>query len=90
MTQQFAAEILFPNADSVMRAKAALCAVSCICEIDSDLRDPAGMPYVWTMVSGKTELEDEDDVRSWLVHIVGPFEGDVIEWGFGPPWKIRD
>jgi hypothetical protein len=87
-THQFAAEVLFLSPAHVAKAQVALAAKGLTCEIDPDLVDPH-TDYVWTMVSGETELEDEDDIGNWLIHIVSPFEGDVIEWGFGPGWKIR-
>jgi hypothetical protein len=40
------------------------------------------------MVTGTTELA-ELEIGGWVSGIVGPLGGDVVEWGYGEPWKIR-
>jgi hypothetical protein len=80
--RKFAAEVLFRGSDHAAKAQVALAAKGIVCEIDPDLRDPAGTDYRWAMVSGETEVTDENAIGIWLHDIVGPFEGDVIEWGF--------
>jgi hypothetical protein len=40
------------------------------------------------MVTGTTELA-ELEISGWVSGIVGPLGGDVVEWGYGEPWKIR-
>jgi hypothetical protein len=86
--KRFAAEVLFLDPSKVPRAVEALAAVDLEYEIDHDAIDPCG-PTVFGMVTGNTEL-DEGDIAGWLQIIVGPFTGDVVEWGYGLPWKIRD
>jgi hypothetical protein len=87
---QFAAEVLFLSPGHAAKAQVALAAKGIVCEIDPDLHDPAGTDYRWAMVSGEIEVTDENEIGNWFIGIVGPFQGDVLEWGFGPPWKIRD
>ena len=31
------------------------------------------------VISGKTTL-DEDKLIAWLLHVVAPFDGDVVQW----------
>jgi hypothetical protein len=86
--KRFAAEVLFLDPNDVPRATAALAAAGCDYAIDYDAIDPCG-PTVFGMVTGATELA-EGDIGQWLTDIVDPFGGDVVEWGYGEPWKIRD
>jgi hypothetical protein len=87
---QFAAEVLFLSPVHAAEAQVALATKGIVCEIDPDFRDPAGTDYRWAMVSGETKIIDEIAIGNWLIDLVGPFAGDVLEWHFGPPWKIRD
>jgi hypothetical protein len=89
MTKPFAAEILFCSPDHATRGTVALAKVNCAFTVDPELRDPCGEPCVWGMATGETEL-DLDALSSWLNEIVRPLGGDLIEWGYGPAWKIRD
>jgi hypothetical protein len=41
------------------------------------------------LVAGTTEL-DEAAIGDWLMEIVRPVGGDVVERRIGEPWKIRD
>jgi hypothetical protein len=86
--KRFAAEVLFLDPNDVPRATAALIAVDCEYEVDHDAIDPYG-PTVFGMVTGTTEL-GEVEVGHWVGDIVGPLGGDVVEWRYGEPWKIRD
>jgi hypothetical protein len=86
--KRFAAEVLFLDPNKVPRAVEALAAVDLEYEIDHDAVDPCG-PTVFGMVVGNTELP-EGDIGAWLAGIVWPLGGDVVEWSYGPPWKIRD
>jgi hypothetical protein len=78
--KRFTAEILFLNPTDVATAVAALAAVGCKFEIDHDAIDPCG-PTVFGQVTGTTEL-DENNIGDWLLAIVDPLGGDVVEWGF--------
>ena len=31
------------------------------------------------LVSGTTEL-NEDELPAWLLHVIAPFDGDVVQW----------
>lgn len=86
---KFACEVLLRDPSTVADATAALAAVGCKYETDHRLKDPAGMPYVWGMVSGTTELA-ENDVGTWVHEIVSRFDGEAVEWRYGAPWKIRE
>jgi hypothetical protein len=86
--KRFAAEVLFPDPNDVPRAVEALAAVDCEYEIDWNVIDPEG-PTVTGMVTGTTEL-DEAKIGAWLGTIVIPVGGDVVEWSYGEPWKIRE
>jgi hypothetical protein len=77
---RFEAKVLFLDLADVSRATEALAMFDCEVEIDHDAIDDHG-PTVFGMVTGTTEL-GEDDLGDWLVSIVGPFGGDVVEWGF--------
>ena len=77
---RFEAEILFLNPNDVPPAVEALAAVGCEFEIDHDAIDPCG-PTVFGMVTGTTEL-GENDIGDWLLAIVDPLGGDVVQWGF--------
>jgi hypothetical protein len=86
MLNPFACEVLFLSPNDVARATEALAAVGCKYEIDPDANgDP---PTVFGMVTGTTELA-ENAIGDWLLDILWPLGGDVVEWSYGPPWKIR-
>jgi hypothetical protein len=84
--KRFAAEVLFPNPNNVPRATEALAAVDCEFEVDHDAIDDDG-PTVFGMVTGMTKL-DENDIGKWLFSVINRFGGDVVQWGYGGPWKI--
>jgi hypothetical protein len=86
--KRFAAEVLFLNPSDIPRIVEALAAVNCELEIDRDAIDDCG-PTVFGMVIGVTEL-DENKIGTWLGRILWPLGGDVVQWRFGPPWKIAD
>ena len=77
--RRFSAEILFLDPDDVPRAIEALVAVGCEFELNPDAIDECG-PTVFGNVTGMTEL-DEDDIGQWVLNIIEPFNGDVVEWG---------
>jgi hypothetical protein len=83
--KRFAAEVLFLNPDDVAAAAAALAAVDCEFEIDHDAIDDYG-PTVFGTVSGATTL-DENEIGDWLSSIISQHGGDVVEWGYGEPWR---
>jgi len=86
MPKRFAAEILVRDIADLPRVRAALAAVGCSYEIDTDANgDP---PTVFGMVTGTTELK-QDAIGDWLLDIVWPVGGNVVEWSYGEPWKIR-
>jgi hypothetical protein len=76
----FEAEILFLNPADVPRAVEVLAAVGCEFEIDHDAIDDHG-PTVFGWATGTTALS-EDDIGDWLLAIVDPLGGDVVQWGF--------
>ena len=86
-TKRFAAEIIFPNPAALDDAAAALAALGLDCKRDPDAIDLESS-YAWAMVSGSTELA-EDAIAEWLSPLVWPFGGDIVEWGYGEPWKVR-
>jgi len=43
-------------------------------------------PTVFGWTTGSTELS-EDDLADWLLAIVDPLGGDVIEWGYAKRWN---
>jgi hypothetical protein len=86
--KRFAAEVLFLNPNDVPRATEALAAVDCEFEINHQACDPYGPTMFGTLV-GTTEL-DEDELGNWLLDTVRPLGGDVVEWGYGEPWKIAE
>jgi hypothetical protein len=88
MRRHFAAEVLFLDPADVPRARKALAAVNCEYTIDPDAHDPYS-DAVFGMVTGTSSLE-QGGIGDWLARIVGPHGGDVVEWGYGEPWKIRD
>jgi hypothetical protein len=83
---KFAAEVLILDPADVPRVQAALAAAGCTYVIDTDAT--ADWPTVFGMAIGTTELK-QDDIGSWLSDIVWPVGGDVVEWAYGEPWKIR-
>jgi hypothetical protein len=84
---KFAAEVLIRDPADVPRVRAALADIGCTYVIDADANgDP---PTTFGMVIGTTELK-QDDIGPWLSGIVWPVGGDVVEWGYGEPWKIRE
>jgi len=85
--EQFKAEILFLDPADVPRATEALAAVNCNYEVDPNAIDD--YPTVFGMVIGETALA-LDELSDWLMRIVEPLGGDVVEWNYGEPWKIRD
>jgi hypothetical protein len=80
MSTQFEAEILFLDPADVPRAIEALAAAGCEFEVDHDAFDECG-PTVFGWATGTTEL-DENDIGDWLLAIVDPLGGDVVQWGF--------
>jgi hypothetical protein len=80
MPKRFAAMVLFHDPNDVSRAVASLAAVGCEYTIDPESVDPCG-PTVFGMVTGTTELDD-DDLHGWLLDILCSRGGDVIEWGY--------
>jgi hypothetical protein len=85
MMRPFAAEVLIRDPANVPRVREALAAVGCIYVIDADANgDP---PTTFGMATGTTELK-QNDIGSWLLGIVWPVGGDVVEWSYGEPWKI--
>ena len=87
MSQQhkFKAEILFLSPNDVPQAVEALAAAGCEFEINHDAIDDLG-PTVFGWTTGSTELS-EDDLADWLLAIVDPLGGDVIEWGYAKRWN---
>jgi hypothetical protein len=81
----FACEVLFQEGANVTAAAAALAAASCKYETDPDARDPYS-DAVFGMVTGTTE-RDLDALSSWLSDILRPHSGEVLEWGYGEPWR---
>jgi hypothetical protein len=81
MRKRFAAEVLFLDPNDVPDAIAALAAVGCAFKGDYDAIDDYG-PTVFGMVTGTTKLH-EHDIGGWLLRIVDPFGGDVVEWSYG-------
>jgi hypothetical protein len=79
MLKSFSAEILFLDPDKMSPALAALTAAGCTFTPKPELIDPCG-PTVWFEVTGATKL-DEGELGNWLLDIVGPHEGDAVEWG---------
>ena len=87
MPKRFAAEVLIRDPADVPHVRAVLATVGCTYVIDTDANgDP---PTTFGMAIGSTELK-QDDIGSWLLGIVWPVGGDVVEWSYGEPWKIRD
>ena len=79
--KRFTAEVLFLKPNDVPRAIEALAAADCEFEYNPDAIDDCG-PTVFGTVTGTTELLDgERAFHDWLVGIIGPFSGDVCEWG---------
>jgi len=62
----------------VPRGVEALAAAGCEFEIDHDAVDECG-PTVFGWVTGTTEL-GEDDIGDWLLALVDPLGGDVVQW----------
>jgi hypothetical protein len=87
--KRFAAEVIFPNPAALDDAAIALAKLELTCKRDPDARDPAGTDCVWAMVSGITDLA-ENTITDWLDPLVQPFGGDIVEWKYGEPWKVRD
>jgi len=79
---RFEAEILFLDPNDVPRGIEALAAAGCEFEIDHDAIDEHG-PTIFGWVRGWTKL-DENDIADWLLAIVDPLGGDVVQWGFSP------
>jgi hypothetical protein len=77
---RFRAEVLFTDPNDVPRAVKALAAVGCEFAIDHDAVDPCG-PTVFGWATGTTEL-GENDIGDWLLAIVDPLGGDVVQWRF--------
>jgi hypothetical protein len=86
--KRFEAQILFLSPNDVPRGVEALAAAGCEFEIDHDAIDDLG-PTVFGWVTGTTEL-GETDVGYWLLAIVDPLGGDVVQWGFtrAPPQAV--
>jgi hypothetical protein len=85
--QRFACEVLFLNPADVPRATAALAAVGCTYTVDPDAT--GDYPTVFGMATGESEL-DEAELGDWVATIVEQYGGDVVEWRYGAPWKIRE
>jgi hypothetical protein len=87
MSQQhsFKAEVCFLDPNVVPQAVEALAAAGCEFEINHDAIDDCG-PTVFGWTTGSTELS-EDDLADWLLAIVDPLGGDVIEWGYAKRWN---
>jgi hypothetical protein len=81
----FSAEIIFPNPHNARRGAVALAAARCTLATRPELRD-GDLPTVYGVVTGETVL-DQNALGDWLIRIVEPAGGDVVEWGFGlPTW----
>jgi hypothetical protein len=86
--KSFAAEVLFFDKKDVPDAVKTLGEVDCDLRIDPDVKDPFG-PTVFGMVTGTTKLEIHE-LGDWLRKVLRPVGGDLVEWAYGPPWKIGD
>jgi hypothetical protein len=86
--KHFAADVVFPNAAAAADAAVALAELNLDCAVNPDVVD-IHSAYVWVMITGVTKLA-ELEIGDWLSKIVGPLGGDVSEWAYGEPWKIRE
>src|SRR5262245_7211977 len=78
--KRFEAEILFLDPNDVPRGVEALAAAGCEFEINHDAIDEHG-PTVFGWATGTTALS-ESEIGDWLLAIVDPLGGDVVQWGF--------
>ena len=76
----FEVEVLFLNPDNVPRAAEALGSHDCKLTIDPLLFDQDSSA-AFGKVTGATALS-EAAIGDWLLAIVGPLGGDVVQWRF--------
>jgi hypothetical protein len=86
--KRFCAEVLLANFNRVAPAAEALAAAGCEYEIDHDAIDPDGQA-VFGLVTGVSSLP-EGEIGLWLAGVLRGCGADIVEWGYGEPWKIRD
>jgi hypothetical protein len=77
--RRFSARVLFRKPSGAARAIEALAAADCEFEIDHGMIDDRG-PTVFGLVTGNTSL-DLDALCDWLMDLIVPFGGFVLEWG---------
>ena len=59
---------------------------------DERLNEPRGVkvlligPTVFGWTTGTTELA-EDDIADWLLAIIDPLGGDVVQWAYAERWN---
>jgi hypothetical protein len=87
MAKLFAAETLIRNPDDVPRVRAALKGIDCSFHVD--VGAVGDWPTVFGFIVGTSELP-ESNLGDWLINVVWPAGGDVIEWRYGEPWKIPE
>jgi hypothetical protein len=75
----FEAEVLFRFTTVVPSAAAEALAALGLHYETIPTEDP-GEDTAFGLVRGMTEL-GENELGSWLLHIVVPFDGDVVQWG---------
>jgi hypothetical protein len=86
--KRFCAEVLLANFNRVAPAAEALAAAGCEYEIDHDAIDPDG-PAVFGLITGVSSLP-EGEIGLWLTSVLRGCGADIVEWGYGEPWKIGD
>jgi len=78
--QEFEAETLILHPRDVPQVIATLAAAEVKFEADPTAIDPCG-PTVFGTITGMTEL-NADELDTWLLNILDPLGGDLIECGF--------
>jgi hypothetical protein len=77
--RRFSARVLFRRPGGAAWAIEALAAADLELTIDHDMIDDRG-PAVFGEISGNTSL-DLDGLCDWLMSLIVPFGGFVLEWG---------
>ena len=80
MLQNLQAEILFPDPDYMLPADAALTELGF--EVELLPRIDECSDAVWIRARIAAEFADEDHFLGWVVNIVEPLHGEVVEAGF--------
>jgi hypothetical protein len=83
---KFACEVLFRESGDPCGASRALREAGCSYHVDPFA--VAEWPIQFGFVEGISELP-ETDLGDFVHSIIAPYDGEALEWAYGPRWEIE-